>query len=30
LGLLARGGQSEKLLRMSGIAIGLTGAWLWT
>jgi urease accessory protein len=30
LGLFVRGGQSEKLLRMSGIAIGLTGAWLWT
>ena len=30
LGLLARGAQCEKLLRISGIAIGLTGAWLWT
>lgn len=30
LGLLARSGQSEKLLRLSGIAIGLTGVWLWT
>lgn len=29
LGLLARGAQSGKLLRISGIAIGLTGAWLW-
>lgn len=29
LGLLARGGQGEKLLRVSGLAIGLTGAWLW-
>ena len=29
LGLLIRGMQSEKLLRIGGIAIGLTGAWLW-
>ena len=29
LGLLARGVQSEKILRMGGIAIGLTGVWLW-
>jgi len=28
-GLLIRGVQSEKLLRIGGIAIGLTGAWLW-
>ena len=30
LGLSARGELSQKLLRISGIAIGLTGAWLWT
>jgi urease accessory protein len=29
LGLAIRGVQSEKLLRLGGIAIGLTGAWLW-
>ena len=29
LGLLARGVQSEKILRMGGIAIGITGVWLW-
>ncbi len=29
LGLLARNVQNEKLLRVGGIAIGLTGAWLW-
>lgn len=29
LGLIARGVQYEKLLRIGGFAIGLTGAWLW-
>jgi urease accessory protein len=29
LGLRARGELSQKILRISGIAIGLTGAWLW-
>lgn len=30
LGLLARSVQNEKILRVSGIAISLTGALLWT
>ncbi|MEI6335157.1 MAG: HupE/UreJ family protein [Methylococcaceae bacterium] len=30
LGLFARGVHNEKILRISGIAISLTGAWLWT
>ena len=29
LGLAIRGAHNEKLLRLGGIAIGLTGAWLW-
>jgi len=29
LGLRARGDLNQKLLRISGVAIGLTGAWLW-
>ena len=29
LGIFARNVQNEKLLRIGGVAIGLTGAWLW-
>jgi urease accessory protein len=29
LGLFARDLRNEKFLRMGGIAIGLTGVWLW-